>query len=1182
MNKDILIISKDKQLEDRIIDLLSFDFVLHNCDAASCFDFIETYPISCILDYTNDINTIKKLKLSQLSEFIPILAVFDKIDTSSIKEYINAGAYDLIELSTNYELLSLRIKEAINVLSHPRSLVERPTFDRLCEIYNEETLHKEIKKILDERKEDSHYYIVRFDINKFTMINYFFGVKYGEDVLRLIANSLSQASVDHNMCYGRLNKDRFAFLIEGSDLDLKEVINEIKNGVKDYNKDYDIELTFGVYEVNDYSLTVQQMIDYAALAAKTIKGIIGPAYIKYDDKMRNELALEQNYISSFDSALKNREFIVYFQPKYDIIMGKIVGAEALVRWGRNGTIISPGEFIPIFERNGLIDRLDRYVWEETVKYIRWRMDNKLPIFGISVNVSRIFLSMNNFIDDIVNLVKKYNVSSRYLELEITESIFSNVTLIKETVKKLRAKGFKILMDDFGSGYSGLNVLKDVEFDSLKIDLKFFSRNDKKSQDIIKSVLDIAHAIDIPAIAEGVETIEYVELLKKYGCNYAQGFYYSKPLPIDEFNKLCERDCASDLEISDTKYLNIHHVEQAIGEFMDKMTDYCSISDTEINSLLASYVKELKVDCAYLAVASAEANICYFTNSAASKKDYLLTGIELPITIEEYISQCMLYDDEGLSEIPGIPMNERPYKSILYYGLTRGNLTDGVVGIIDYNRKREWSAEERKAVKMLGRCLNLIVYRKRNEMIRKQNEKKEKELRLAYEKLEAAQSETTNFLSLIISALNGIPVRIVKYNFTTNKGCYYKPLDNLPIITDDNKAFDELCDFYDSSLEKTSDNFRSEIENLTPGVIKSYIIQSYECIGQVVPDTKLHTTVFRIQTIEVNHELIMVALLFDYTEILNRNRKGVLEADKIKNMITSTFGDDFVDLTKIDLSTNEIYKFSRNDNDIEGRVLHINWNKLIKYEVGLIVEEEIRNELLSTLNYDNLKNIEANKEFKYEYTSRYQMAKEPRHFSMVLKKVVNIDGSESIIVFTLDVSHQRANEDKLNEEIKKYKELATLDALTEIYNRRGMEFAIDSFKNLIKPNTNQYLLFLDADYFKEINDKYGHLEGDIALKTIANSLTAVSKDYPAIACRTGGDEFVLLISISSQIDIKNVIDKIKSSLYDSNKKYEINITVGVAKADSDKVKNLNIDYINNLILIADDDLRNKKQIKKIKR
>jgi len=296
MKENILILTGDKQLNDDIIDSLSKDYIICNSDINNCFDFFESSPISCILDYTNNIDTIKKIKSSQTSEFIPVLALFDKIDTALIKDYINAGAYDLIELSTNEKLLNLRISEAINVLSHPRSLIERPILDRLCEIFNEETLCKEIKNVLENRKANSHYYIVRFDINKFTMINYFFGVKYGEDVLKLIANSMRQASVNHNMCYGRLNKDRFAFLLEGNDQDLKEVIDDIKFGIRDFNKDYDIELTFGVYEINDFSLTVRQMIDYAALAAKTIKGIIGPSFIKYDDKMRNDLALEQNYI----------------------------------------------------------------------------------------------------------------------------------------------------------------------------------------------------------------------------------------------------------------------------------------------------------------------------------------------------------------------------------------------------------------------------------------------------------------------------------------------------------------------------------------------------------------------------------------------------------------------------------------------------------------------------------------------------------------------------------------------------------------------------------------------------------------------------------------------------------------------------------------------------------------------
>jgi len=251
--------------------------------------------------------------------------------------------------------------------------------------------------------------------------------------------------------------------------------------------------------------------------------------------MSNDRIAEQKVINRMNQALINKEFQIYLQPKYDIYKNELVGAESLVRWIKGTEIIPPSRFVPIFEHNGFITKLDYYVWEETLKYLKWRKDNNLKLFPISVNVSRVFLALPNFKDIIVNLVDKYGIDHKYFELEIVETILSNVTLIKNKVNDLRSAGFKILMDDFGSGYSSLNVLKDVEFDVLKIDLKFFSNNSKKSQKIVETVINLSRELNIPAIAEGVETKEYIDLLKEYGCQYAQGYYYDKPMDLNTFN-----------------------------------------------------------------------------------------------------------------------------------------------------------------------------------------------------------------------------------------------------------------------------------------------------------------------------------------------------------------------------------------------------------------------------------------------------------------------------------------------------------------------------------------------------------------------------------------------------------------------------------------------------------------------
>ena len=1179
MKREVLLITKSFELKEDVLKQLKKDYYIFISKDNAFLSMISDNNIKCILDYTDDINTLKELKSNGISELIPVIVISNKIDYKMVRQYLNEGAYDFLEIPYDKKALNVRILEAIKTLSYPKSLKNRTSFDSVCDIYNEETFIREARKALDERSNSDHFYMVRFDINKFTMINYFFGFKYGEELLKHVAKVLSNENMTYDICYGRISKDIFAFLLNGDENDLNEIISNIKKSVKEINKEYDIELTFGVYEIFDYSIEVIEMLSYAALAAKTIKGIIGPQYIKYNEKMGDDLALEQSYVSSFESALKKHEFLIYLQPKYDIILEKIVGAEALVRWGVNGRIISPGEFIPIFERNGLIDKLDRYVWEETVKYIRWRMDNNLPIFGISVNVSRIFLSMHNFIDDIIALMNKYNVPPRYLELEITESIFSDVNLISETVKKLRSLGFKILMDDFGSGYSGLNVLKEVEFDALKIDLKFFSRNDKKSQNIIKSVLDIAHAIDIPAIAEGVETIEYIELLKNYGCNYAQGFYYSKPLPIEEFNKLCERDIIND---NNTKYLNIHHINDAINEFVEYSKDFSGSEDNKINLLLDKFRKELNVDLIYINIASAEGDRCIFTNCSYADDKFDLTNKEYPITLEEYASQCMLYDDEGLSENPGISIDNVPYKSILYYGLTRGNYTDGTVGFVSYTKSKKWSKEERKALKLLGRCLHLIVYRKRNDIIRAANIKKEIALKHAYEEVTKAHAENKYVLSLIISALNGITVRLIKYNFSTNKGSYYKPIDGTPFMVEDDKVFDTLCQFFDTAIEKPNVDFRAEIENLVPGKTKSYEIFSYECLGKIEPDTFVHSTSIRVQVFEENGEKLLLALLIDNTELMKATHHDALEMNKLKDVLSSILTDDFIDLTKLDLDTKEIYKFSSNNNQIYGRLINTSWENLIRTELGFIIEDDVRKELMDALSFNNVMKMKPYVPVVYKYRSRFESNDKPRNFCCECKIIINSDKSRSLTVLTTDISNAVLLEERYKNRIKALEKLASHDSLTDIHNRYGLEMNLDKVKSYSNPDDCQYLLLMDADFFKDINDEFGHLEGDKALQTIAKTLTEMCEKYKAFTYRIGGDEFVLLVNLPKDFNPSLIMDEINNSLEEKTKIYKISLTCGIAKASYDRIMEGSLDYINELLDVADADLRKNKKIKHIGR
>lgn len=441
------------------------------------------------------------------------------------------GNYYFVFITDITEKHEMDMKYKQKVLNELKNRIQ---FDSLTGLYNKDEF---IRRVLEDLDENQEAYIIYFDIDKFSLYTGLFGITAGDHLLLYIANILKNFD---NMIHARFYNDIFVVYIKDSLKAVDDFITSIKNLTKHYSSNYDINVSFGVYKIDDITISVGNMIDYAAMALETIKGKYEKKYALYSESLSNCKIKEQVIINNMESALANHEFCIYLQPKYDIRENKIIGAESLVRWVHQGNVISPGEFIPVFEQNGFITKLDLYIWEETCKYIRYRLDNNLKAIPISVNVSRMFLSLNSFIPDVKDIIKKYNVSPQLLKFELTESLFSNSILIREKVAELRELGFKVHMDDFGSGYSGLSVLKDVDFDIIKLDLRFFESNDIKSNIIIETVIQMAKKLDIPVIAEGVETIEHVETLKKFGCNYAQGFYYSKPIPVDEFTKLIDK------------------------------------------------------------------------------------------------------------------------------------------------------------------------------------------------------------------------------------------------------------------------------------------------------------------------------------------------------------------------------------------------------------------------------------------------------------------------------------------------------------------------------------------------------------------------------------------------------------------------------------------------------------------
>lgn len=450
-----------------------------------------------------------------------------------------------IRMSGEYELTE-KILITFNDINDAEmaedALMRRAERDPLTGLYNRETFFEKVGELVCSEYAGS-YIMVAFDINNFKVINDQYGQAVGDLILQRLA-VLGNACIEEvGGITCRISADNFAGLYP-SNADTVDYIAEQRTYImEELGLNISLSSSVGRYVVEDLSIPVSAMYDRASMAKKSIKGRYDVQAAYYNTSMREEFLREQMIIGSMEQALKNGQITINFQPQYNHATGAMVGAEVLARWQHpEYGAISPAEFIPIFEKNGFVYRLDAFVWEETCRLLRDWIDNGYTVPPISVNVSRFDIYQEDFFETITGLVEKYDISTDLLRLEITETAFSSAPRqIIKVVKKLTEYGFIVEIDDFGSGYSSLNTLKDVPAQVLKLDMRFMedSEENQRGGSIVNSVIRMARWLFMPVIAEGVETIEQANYLKSIGCNYVQGYLYSKPMPVNNFEKLVE-------------------------------------------------------------------------------------------------------------------------------------------------------------------------------------------------------------------------------------------------------------------------------------------------------------------------------------------------------------------------------------------------------------------------------------------------------------------------------------------------------------------------------------------------------------------------------------------------------------------------------------------------------------------
>ncbi|MEG0229116.1 MAG: EAL domain-containing protein [Oscillospiraceae bacterium] len=381
-----------------------------------------------------------------------------------------------------------------------------------------------------------NYHLCSINIDNFKYINRLYGYDFGDKILKKIYLSYKNKLMP-NEYISRISGDRFILLLADISSQRLETLIDF---TFHYN-DIKIYISAGIYSIYDPTENISLMVDKAEIAAKINKSTLIKKVTHYNETFDNNMIKDEQIKRSVEQALQNNEIVPFFQPKVDITTGKLIGAEALARWhSTNGEFISPGDFIPICEHTGLIVLVDFAIFEQTLKFIKMCLDEGSQCVPISINFSRLHLLNNEFFENIIEKLEFYKVPPQLIEIEITETtILDNYSNINIFIEKLHSVGLKVSMDDFGSGYSSLHMLKDIDIDVLKIDRNFLidSINNKRQKVIFGTIIEMAKKLNIQTIVEGVETEENINLMKEFGCNYAQGFYFSRPIDLYTFKTI---------------------------------------------------------------------------------------------------------------------------------------------------------------------------------------------------------------------------------------------------------------------------------------------------------------------------------------------------------------------------------------------------------------------------------------------------------------------------------------------------------------------------------------------------------------------------------------------------------------------------------------------------------------------
>ncbi len=508
--------------ETQIIDALKF----HGNDISAAI-----IDINIALPILNEI--IKNSSLAGL----PILISTDQENSDKEDELLNLDAIDFLKTPFNKRRVLNRIKMAIQ-FSEVQKAIQDLEHDELTGLLTRKAFIRKAESLKDEYA-DKTLCVIAFDFDNFKTSNTMYGVEKCNEFLAYTARQMMEKMPKG--IAGRYGGDQFIILVEYEETVDVELINKISKEILCSAPIPHQVVKIGIYAPFDFELPIVINCDRAFLAINSIKGKYGKNLAFFESSLQNKLLNEQSIIETMERALEEKQFKVFYQPKHETITGNIAGAEALVRWNHpDYGFMQPGQFIPLFEKNGFITKLDTFMVEQVAKDIkRWQTDG-YPLVPISINVSRRDFFEPECIEKQTRIIDRHEIDHSLIHMEVTESMYSeNPELIIAQVKKMQEQGFMIEMDDFGAGYSTLGMLSSFPINIIKLDISFV-RNIKTNEVVIENIIKMAHRLGYLTVAEGVETDEQFKILKTLGCDFIQGFYFSKPLATNDYERYLKK------------------------------------------------------------------------------------------------------------------------------------------------------------------------------------------------------------------------------------------------------------------------------------------------------------------------------------------------------------------------------------------------------------------------------------------------------------------------------------------------------------------------------------------------------------------------------------------------------------------------------------------------------------------